>query len=164
MLGIVLDEPHHVAVLNIDKLFLGDIAFGTNSWRGDRYEPVLRQAVRKSSNDANPPESVEPVDNSWTCEYSPYHCSDDREIPAFEVFDATGNKLFDTNEDLPVDTQEAAAQLASAAPALRDALTECLRLLTDHDESPGKERDVYRHGLAVLSRCPTLNLNTGVTL
>lgn len=163
MVGIVFDEPYHVAVLNIDKLFLGDIAFGSNSWRGNRYEPLLRETIREFTHDAEPSESVEPVEDAWTCEYSPYHTTEGRELPAFEVFDADGTKLFDTNEDLPVDIQEAAAQLASAAPALRDALAECLRLLADHDESPGEEREVYRQGLAVLSRCPILNLNTGVS-
>jgi hypothetical protein len=163
MVGIVFDEPYHVAVVNIDKLFLGDIAFGSNSWRGDHYEPMLRAVIRESSNDAEPPEPVVPVEDAWNCEYSPYHTTEGREVPAFEVFDADGTKLFDTNEDLPVDTQEAAAQLASAAPALRDALAECLRLLADHDDSPGEEGEIYRQGLAVLSRCPILNLNTGVT-
>ena len=47
MLGIVFDQPHHVAVFNIDKLFLGDIAFGSNSWRGDHYEPQLRRGIEK---------------------------------------------------------------------------------------------------------------------
>lgn len=45
MVGIVFDQEHHVAVLNIDKLSQGDIAFGSNSWRGDRYEPHLRKAI-----------------------------------------------------------------------------------------------------------------------
>lgn len=163
MVGIVFDNPYHVAVLDIDKLALGDIAFGSNSWRGDRYEPTLRKAIRESSDDSESDESVVLLDNTWTCEYSPYRTNHGHEVPAFEVFDANGIKLFDTNEDLPVDMQEAAAQLASAAPALRDALTECLRLLADHDTSPGEEGDVYRQGLAVLSRCPILNLNSGVS-
>ena len=47
MLGIVFDQPYHVAVFNIDKLFLGDIAFGSNSWRGDHYEPQLRRTIEK---------------------------------------------------------------------------------------------------------------------
>ena len=45
MVGIVFEAEHHVAVLNIDKLALGIIAFGINSWRGDRYEPHLRGAI-----------------------------------------------------------------------------------------------------------------------
>lgn len=45
MLGVVFDEAHHVAVFNLDKLAIGNIAFGVNSWRGDRYEPHLRNAI-----------------------------------------------------------------------------------------------------------------------
>jgi hypothetical protein len=45
MLGVVFDHPFHVAVFNLDKLALGNIAFGVNSWRGDRYEPHLRKAI-----------------------------------------------------------------------------------------------------------------------
>ena len=45
MLGIVFQQEYHVAVFNLDKLALGNIAFGVNSWRGDRYEPHLRKAV-----------------------------------------------------------------------------------------------------------------------
>jgi hypothetical protein len=47
MLGIVFDEPYHGAVFNLDKLALGNIAFGVNSWRGDRYEPQLRQLIQE---------------------------------------------------------------------------------------------------------------------
>ena len=43
--GIVFDEPHHVAVLDVARLAAGDIAFGSNSWRGDKYEPHLRKAI-----------------------------------------------------------------------------------------------------------------------
>lgn len=46
--GIVFDEPHHVAVLDVAKLAAGDIAFGSNSHRGDRYEPHLRAAIAAS--------------------------------------------------------------------------------------------------------------------
>lgn len=34
-----------VAVLEIGRLAAGDIEFGSNSWRGDRYEPALRRAI-----------------------------------------------------------------------------------------------------------------------
>jgi hypothetical protein len=47
--GIVFDEPHHCAVLDVAKLAAGDIAFGSNSWRGDDYEHPLRQAIRITS-------------------------------------------------------------------------------------------------------------------
>lgn len=45
MLGIVFAEPHHVAVLRLEELYEGDVAFGHNSWRGDRYEGQLRDAI-----------------------------------------------------------------------------------------------------------------------
>jgi hypothetical protein len=47
-LAIVFDEPHHCAVLDIAKLAAGDITFGSNSWRGDNYEPALRKAINAS--------------------------------------------------------------------------------------------------------------------
>ncbi len=45
-LAILFDEPHYCAVLDVAKLAAGDIAFGSNSWRGDDYEPALRRAIR----------------------------------------------------------------------------------------------------------------------
>jgi len=45
MLGIVFEQEYHVAVFNLDKLAQADIAFGSNSWRGDQYEPYLRKAI-----------------------------------------------------------------------------------------------------------------------
>jgi hypothetical protein len=45
MVAIVFDQQHHVAVLHLDKLAAGNITFGENSWRGDKYEPCLRQAI-----------------------------------------------------------------------------------------------------------------------
>ncbi len=45
--GIVFDEPGYCAVLDICLLATGDIAFGSNSWRGDDYEPHLREAIRQ---------------------------------------------------------------------------------------------------------------------
>jgi len=46
-IAIVFDAPDHCAVLDVDKLAAGDIAFGSNSWRGDDYEPYLRQAIEE---------------------------------------------------------------------------------------------------------------------
>lgn len=43
--GILFEEPNHCAILDVDKLAVGDIAFGSNSWRGDDYEPHLRKAI-----------------------------------------------------------------------------------------------------------------------
>lgn len=60
MVGIVFDEPHHVAVLSVDKLNDDVIGFGWNSWRGDVYEEELRKAI-----DENPSliVSSKPEDN-----------------------------------------------------------------------------------------------------
>lgn len=45
MVGIVFEEPLHVAVLDINLLAAGIIEFARNSWRGDRFESVLRQTI-----------------------------------------------------------------------------------------------------------------------
>jgi hypothetical protein len=45
--GIVFGEQAHCAVLDVKKLAAGDIDFGSNSWRGDEYEPHLRRAIKK---------------------------------------------------------------------------------------------------------------------
>jgi hypothetical protein len=52
--AVVFDEPHHCAVLDVDKLAKGDTAFGSNSWRGDQFEEPLRKAIRTSSATPNP--------------------------------------------------------------------------------------------------------------
>lgn len=46
-LGVVFDSQHHTAVLDISKLAECDVAFGSNSWRGDHYEPALRKVIRQ---------------------------------------------------------------------------------------------------------------------
>jgi hypothetical protein len=43
--AILFDEPRYCAVLDIAKLAAGDIEFGSNSWRGDNYEALLRKAI-----------------------------------------------------------------------------------------------------------------------
>ena len=53
--AILFDEPYHCAVLDVAKLAAGDIAFMSNSWRGDHYEPHLREAIE----DSPPPEPPE---------------------------------------------------------------------------------------------------------
>ncbi len=52
MVGIVLprecDEAYGLIncfVFDLDKLATGDIAFGSNSWRGDRYAAGLRELI-----------------------------------------------------------------------------------------------------------------------
>jgi hypothetical protein len=44
--AILFEEPGQCAVLDVAQLAAGDIAFGSNSWRGDEYEPSLRQLLR----------------------------------------------------------------------------------------------------------------------
>jgi hypothetical protein len=44
--GILFEEPYHCAVLDLAKLAQGTIAFGVNSYRGDRFEPILRNAIQ----------------------------------------------------------------------------------------------------------------------
>ena len=43
--AILFEMQSFCAVLDVDKLAAGDIAFGSNSWRGDEYESPLRQAI-----------------------------------------------------------------------------------------------------------------------
>jgi hypothetical protein len=97
----------------------------------------------------------------WSYEYNPYRMSEaarvastdaDTEIPAFEICDADGNKIFDTNEDSPQGLQEANARLAVAAPELLLTLIECARLLADYDESDGEEGEIYRRAIAIIER------------
>jgi len=45
--AILFPEESRCAVLDVAKLAAGDIAFGSNSWRGDQYEPHLRKAVNQ---------------------------------------------------------------------------------------------------------------------
>jgi hypothetical protein len=47
--AILFEMESFCAVLDVDKLAKGDIAFGSNSWRGDEYEPPLRKAVERRS-------------------------------------------------------------------------------------------------------------------
>ena len=47
--AILFEQENHCAVLDVDKLAAGDIAFCSNSWRGDRFEASLRKALRISS-------------------------------------------------------------------------------------------------------------------
>jgi hypothetical protein len=47
--AILFEQNGHCAVFDVDKLAQGDIAFGSNSWRGDHFEQSLRKAIRVSS-------------------------------------------------------------------------------------------------------------------
>jgi hypothetical protein len=81
----------------------------------------------------------------WSYAYSPYmvRSGDDgieHELPAFEVFDGNGNKVFDTNEDSSAEVQETNAKLGAAAPELlvacRWALTDLEGLAPEDDSHP----------------------------
>jgi hypothetical protein len=95
----------------------------------------------------------------WTYEYNPYTLQrgDEaaEELPAFEVFDAEQDKIFDTNEDMPCEIQEANARLAAAAPELLAVLKRCAILLADYDEQDGEEGDAYRDAIAVIAEATT---------
>ncbi len=45
--AIGFEFPGTLAVLDIGRLAAGDIAFGSNSWRGDQYQDPLREAVKR---------------------------------------------------------------------------------------------------------------------
>jgi hypothetical protein len=94
----------------------------------------------------------------WSYDYSPYTIQSElhplgagAEIPAFEIFDADYNKIFDTNEDSPCELQEANAQMASTAPRLLAALVICANLLADYNESDGEEGEAFREALAAIT-------------
>lgn len=93
----------------------------------------------------------------WGYEYSPWTVRSEHdargvgaEIPAYEVFDADGNKVFDTNNNTPGELQEANACLAGAAPRLLASLITCANLLADYDESEGEEGQAWREALAAI--------------
>lgn len=46
MVGVVFNAQYHVAVFDVDKLAKGDIAFESNSFRGDEFEIELRAAIK----------------------------------------------------------------------------------------------------------------------
>jgi hypothetical protein len=46
MMATVFEAPGACAVLDVDETAAGNIAFAQgNSWRGDDFEPALRQAI-----------------------------------------------------------------------------------------------------------------------
>jgi len=47
MMAVVYSEPGYVSVFNRDALGEGEVRFFYNSWRGDNYEGVLRQAIEE---------------------------------------------------------------------------------------------------------------------
>lgn len=47
MVAALFDEPGYCAVFHIPRLANGNVAFGDNSWRGDRYASELRPLVEE---------------------------------------------------------------------------------------------------------------------
>jgi hypothetical protein len=45
-LGILFEREFHCAVFDLAKLAKRDIAFGSNSYRGDQFEDALRKAIK----------------------------------------------------------------------------------------------------------------------
>jgi hypothetical protein len=92
----------------------------------------------------------------WSYEYNPYRVRREpdgieSELPAFEIFDAGCNKIFDTNEDTSCELQEANARMASSAPRLLASLVTCANLLADYDEADGPEGFAFREALAAIA-------------
>jgi hypothetical protein len=51
--AIFVNAPGHCAVLDVPLLAAGDIKFGSNSWRGDDFEPHLRAAIQQHQTKGN---------------------------------------------------------------------------------------------------------------
>lgn len=47
MLATVFDTPGFVSVLSVPGVCAGTVAFGVNSFRGDYFEPALRNAIKE---------------------------------------------------------------------------------------------------------------------
>lgn len=45
MFAVVFEDRGHCAVFDRDLLGQGTIEFGANSWRGDNFEPLLREVI-----------------------------------------------------------------------------------------------------------------------
>jgi hypothetical protein len=97
-----------------------------------------------------------PSPGPWSYEYNPYRVrrepdSIESELAAFEVFDAEGDKVFDTNEDTDAGLQEANARLGSSAPRMLATLIACANLLADYEEAEGEEGDAYRDAMDAIA-------------
>jgi hypothetical protein len=54
-LAVVFERVGHVAVFELDQAHRGEIRFGHNSFRGDVYEPLLREAIGHLGSDYQRP-------------------------------------------------------------------------------------------------------------
>jgi hypothetical protein len=59
--ALLFDQEAHCAVLDVAKLAEGDIAFGSNSWRGDQYEPLLRAETKTRLGTETTPLDIEAI-------------------------------------------------------------------------------------------------------
>jgi len=62
----VFPERGHVAIHDVALLASGEVAFGTNSWRGDVYEPELREAIVRQFGPEDDGKDAEPVASELT--------------------------------------------------------------------------------------------------
>jgi hypothetical protein len=69
----------------------------------------------------------------WIFQYSPWRAQDGSDIPAFEVHGE--EKVCDTDENRPVEEQEANARLIAAAPEMYDALEHFFNIMHDYESS-----------------------------
>lgn len=65
MVGVVFPERGHVAVLDIDMLADGIVAFGKNSWRGDNFEDELIAALEAADSSPYPEPEDEPEEKDY---------------------------------------------------------------------------------------------------
>ena len=162
MVGVVFDAPHHVAVFQLDKLALGTVAFGVNSWRGERYEPCLRRLIATADRTDDPTASQPESPNSLHTP-GPWHYAVGTNCDAVyvvgdgctqiaEVERWNGGTLDGVPEPDVEAEAEANARLIAAAPELLGVLADCVRLLADFDESDGDEGEVYRRAAEFLLR------------
>jgi len=131
MLGVVFEAEHHVAVFNLDKLALGNIAFGVNSWRGDRYEPNLRRLIQESipaiQHPRQMPDGTSP--EPWTATYDPTAGLDGEDVPGWEIYDRDGYTVARTEGGSDPNLQAADARLIAEAPALLRSLRRAVAAL-----------------------------------
>lgn len=141
---------HDVSVWGVRNALWYAYQAGMNATAANRDE---RKPIEADASNYSP--------TPWAYEFSPYTLraigngeagAIGDQLPAFEVFDADGTKVFDTNEDMPSEIQEANACLATAAPDLLAALKTCATLLADYDEQDGEEGEAYRDAIAAIAR------------